>query len=80
MLRAGDTALISGTILAARDAAHRRMVEALHRGEPLPIELRGQIIYYMGPTPARPGRPIGAAGPTTSGRMDPYTLNSWTWD
>ena len=72
-LRAGDKVLISGTIFAARDAAHRRMVEALRRGEPLPIELRGQIIYYMGPTPARPGRPIGAAGPTTAGRMDPYT-------
>lgn len=72
-LRAGDKVLISGTVFAARDAAHRRMVEALHRGEPLPIELRGQIIYYMGPTPARPGRPIGAAGPTTAGRMDPYT-------
>ena len=73
VLRAGDRVLISGTIFAARDAAHRRMVEALHRGEPLPIELRGQIIYYMGPTPARPGRAIGAAGPTTAGRMDPYT-------
>ena len=72
-LRAGDKVLISGTIFAARDAAHRRMVEALHRGEAMPIELHGQIIYYMGPTPARPGRPIGAAGPTTAGRMDPYT-------
>ena len=73
MLRAGDNVLVSGTIFAARDAAHRRMVETLHRGQPLPLELRGQIIYYMGPTPARPGRPIGAAGPTTAGRMDPYT-------
>jgi fumarate hydratase subunit beta len=72
-LRAGDKVLISGTIFAARDAAHRRMVEALRRGEPLPIDLHGQIIYYMGPTPARPGRPIGAAGPTTAGRMDSYT-------
>lgn len=73
VLRAGDRVCISGTIFAARDAAHRRMVEALNRGEPLPIEFRGQIIYYMGPSPARPGRPIGAAGPTTAGRMDPYT-------
>jgi fumarate hydratase subunit beta len=65
--------LISGVVYVARDAAHKRMVEALHGGEPPPFDLRGQIIYYMGPSPARPGRPIGSAGPTTSGRMDRYT-------
>lgn len=65
--------LISGVVYVARDAAHRRIVEALRRGEPAPFDLQGQIIYYMGPSPARPGHPIGAAGPTTSGRMDPYT-------
>lgn len=72
-LRAGDKVYISGTVYVARDAAHKRLVEALQRGEPLPFDLRGQIVYYMGPTPARPGKPIGSAGPTTSGRMDPYT-------
>ncbi|MGC8785975.1 MAG: Fe-S-containing hydro-lyase [Anaerolineae bacterium] len=72
-LRAGDQVRISGTVYVARDAAHKRMVEALQRGEPLPFDLRGQIVYYMGPTPAKPGKAIGAAGPTTSGRMDPYT-------
>ena len=71
-LRAGDKVTLSGVIYVARDAAHKRLVEALDRGEPLPLELRGQVIYYMGPSPAPPGRPIGAAGPTTSGRMDPY--------
>ncbi len=72
-LRAGDRVLISGAVYVARDAAHKRMVEALRRGDAPPFDLRGQIIYYMGPSPARPGRPIGAAGPTTSGRMDSYT-------
>lgn len=72
-LRAGDSVLISGVIYAARDAAHKRMTEALARGEKLPVDLAGQIIYYVGPTPAKPGRPIGSAGPTTSGRMDAYT-------
>lgn len=71
-LRAGDKVTLNGVIYVARDAAHKRLVEALDRGEPLPLELRGQVIYYMGPSPAPPGRPIGAAGPTTSGRMDPY--------
>lgn len=71
-LRAGDKVTLSGVIYVARDAAHKRLVEALDRGEELPLDLRGQVIYYMGPSPARPGRPIGAAGPTTSGRMDPY--------
>ena len=72
-LRAGDRVLITGTILAARDAAHKRLVETLDRGEPLPVDLQGAVVYYLGPSPARPGHPIGAAGPTTSGRMDAYT-------
>ena len=71
--RAGDRVLITGTILAARDAAHKRLVETLDRGEPLPVDLQGAVVYYLGPSPARPGNPIGAAGPTTSGRMDAYT-------
>ena len=72
-LRAGDRVLITGTIIAARDAAHKRLVEALDRGEELPVDLDGAAIYYVGPSPARPGRAIGAAGPTTAGRMDAYT-------
>ena len=71
-LRIGDLAYISGTIYAARDAAHKRMIEALDRGESLPFNPAGQLIYYVGPTPAKPGRPIGSAGPTTAGRMDAY--------
>ncbi len=71
-LHAGDRVFISGTLYVARDAAHGRLVAAMERGEPLPFDLRGQIIYYMGPSPARPGHPIGSAGPTTSGRMDAY--------
>lgn len=72
-LRAGDSVLISGTIYAARDAAHKRMYEALREGKELPVAIDQITIYYMGPSPARPGRPIGAAGPTTAGRMDKYT-------
>ena len=72
-LRSGDWVTIGGVIYVARDAAHKRMVEALDEGESLPFDPRGQVIYYMGPTPARPGRPIGSAGPTTSYRMDRYT-------
>ena len=72
-LRAGDYVYISGTIYTARDAAHKRMQEALNAGEKLPVELEENIIYYLGPTPARPGRVIGSAGPTTSSRMDKYT-------
>lgn len=71
-LKAGDMVLISGTIYTGRDAAHKRMVEALDRGEKLPVDLTDQIIYYVGPTPAKPGHAIGSAGPTTSGRMDAY--------
>ncbi len=72
-LRAGDNVYLSGEILTARDAAHRRLVELLDDGKSLPVDLSGQIIYYVGPAPARPGKPIGSAGPTTSTRMDPYT-------
>jgi fumarate hydratase subunit beta len=72
-LRAGDNILITGTMYTARDAAHKRMVEALDRGLPIPFDIRGQTIYYVGPSPARPGQPIGSAGPTTSGRMDFYS-------
>lgn len=71
-LRAGQRVLISGVIYTARDAAHRRMAEALAQGNPLPFDVQGQIIYYVGPTPAPPGHVIGAAGPTTAGRMDAY--------
>ncbi len=74
-LKAGDRVLITGVIYAARDAAHKRMVEALDRGEKLPFDITDQTIYYMGPTPARPGKVIGSAGPTTSGRMDSYTMS-----
>jgi fumarate hydratase subunit beta len=72
-LKSGDDVLLSGVLYVARDAAHRRMVEALDRGEPLPFEIKGQTIYYMGPSPAPPGKVIGSAGPTTSRRMDAYT-------
>lgn len=71
-LHAGDYVYITGTIYTARDAAHKRMYEALERGEKLPIEVCGNMIYYMGPSPAREGRPIGSAGPTTASRMDKY--------
>lgn len=72
-LEAGDSVSITGTMYVARDAAHKRMQEALREGRELPIELKDNIIYYMGPSPAREGRPIGSAGPTTAGRMDKYT-------
>lgn len=71
-LKAGDYVYISGTIYVARDAAHKRMMEALERGEELPINIQDATIYYMGPSPAREGRPIGSAGPTTATRMDKY--------
>jgi fumarate hydratase subunit beta len=72
-LRAGDRVYLSGTVLTARDAAHKRLVEILEKGEELPVDLRGQVIYYCGPTPPPPGKVIGSCGPTTSSRMDIYT-------
>ncbi|HIR92631.1 MAG TPA: Fe-S-containing hydro-lyase [Candidatus Egerieimonas intestinavium] len=71
-LRAGDYVYITGTIYTARDAAHKRMQEALDAGQELPFDVKGNVIYYMGPSPAREGRPIGSAGPTTASRMDKY--------
>ncbi|HZW83904.1 MAG TPA: Fe-S-containing hydro-lyase [Candidatus Deferrimicrobium sp.] len=71
-LKAGDSVLISGTIYTGRDAAHKKMIDALARGEELPFDIRDQIIYYVGPSPEKPGQVIGSAGPTTSGRMDLY--------
>ncbi len=73
MLRSGDRVVISGIIYTARDIAHRRLLELIDAGKELPIPIEGQVIYYVGPSPARPGRAIGAAGPTTSYRMDAYT-------
>ncbi len=72
-LRAGDSVSITGYIYTGRDAAHKRLVELIENGQELPIKLKGQIIYYVGPAPAKPGYPCGSAGPTTSYRMDPYT-------
>jgi fumarate hydratase subunit beta len=72
-LRAGDSVSISGSIYTARDVAHKRLVETIKSGRQLPFDLIGQTLYYMGPSPARPGRVIGACGPTTSGRMDLFT-------
>lgn len=72
-LRAGDYVYITGTVYTARDAAHKRMEEALNQGSPLLLDLKDNVIYYMGPSPARQGRPIGSAGPTTASRMDKYT-------
>ena len=72
-LKAGDDVLISGPVFVARDAAHKRLIEALEAGEPLPVDFENGVVYYMGPSPALPGHAIGAAGPTTSGRMDKYT-------
>lgn len=72
-LRAGDRVLLNGVILTGRDAAHKKLFELIKEGKELPIVLKGQLIYYVGPSPARPGQIIGSAGPTTSGRMDAYT-------
>jgi len=72
-LKAGDSVLISGVIYTARDAAHKRLIEAIEKGMKLPIDIKASIIYYVGPTPARPQKVIGSAGPTTSGRMDSFT-------
>jgi fumarate hydratase subunit beta len=71
-LRAGEGVLLSGVLYTARDAAHKRLADLLQDGRPPPVDLRGQVIYYVGPAPARPGEPIGSAGPTTSGRMDAW--------
>lgn len=71
-LKAGDSVKITGVIYTARDAAHARLVKLLEEGKELPVDLKGQVIFYVGPTPAKPGRPIGSAGPTTSYRMDAY--------
>lgn len=72
-LHAGDNVLLSGVMYVARDAAHKRLVEALDKGAPLPFDIKDQTVYYMGPSPAKPGQVIGSAGPTTSGRMDTYS-------
>jgi fumarate hydratase subunit beta len=72
MLKAGDQVNITGVIYTARDAAHKRLIESLDKGEKLPVDMHGQVIYYMGPAPAKLGHAIGSAGPTTSGRMDTY--------
>ena len=72
-LRVGDRVLLSGVVYTARDTAHKRLVQMLERGEKLPFDLDGQMIYYAGPSPTRPGEVVGSCGPTTSGRMDPYT-------
>src|SRR5512136_141370 len=72
-LKAGDQVLISGVMYVGRDAAHKRLVEALNKGDKLPFDVKGQVIYYMGPSPTKPGKVIGSSGPTTSGRMDAYT-------
>lgn len=72
-LKAGDEVILTGTILTARDAAHKRLHDLIRRGKRLPLNLKDAIIYYCGPTPARPGRAIGSCGPTTSSRMDPFT-------
>lgn len=71
-LRAGDSILLSGTIYSARDAAHKRLIELLDEGKELPLNIKDEIIYYVGPSPAKPGKVIGSAGPTTSYRMDAY--------
>jgi fumarate hydratase subunit beta len=72
-LRAGDNLSLNGVMYVGRDAAHKRLIEALDQGKPLPFDIRGQTVYFMGPSPAKPGQPIGSAGPTTSGRMDSYS-------
>jgi fumarate hydratase subunit beta len=72
-LNAGDKVLISGKVISGRDAAHKRLIELINAGKPLPFDVKGQIIYYVGPTPAKPGMPIGSAGPTTASRMDSTT-------
>ena len=72
-LHSGDNVLLTGTMLTGRDAAHQKLLELIKQGKPLPVDIAGQAIFYVGPTPARPGNPIGSAGPTTSNRMDSFT-------
>jgi fumarate hydratase subunit beta len=72
-LKAGDNVLLNGVMYVARDSAHKRIIETLDKGEKLPFDIKGQTVYYMGPSPAKPGQVIGSAGPTTSGRMDAYS-------
>jgi fumarate hydratase subunit beta len=72
-LKAGDKVFLNGVIYTGRDAAHKRLFDLLKEGKPLPVDLKGQVIYYVGPAPAKPGQAIGSAGPTTSGRMDLYS-------
>lgn len=72
-LKAGDSVLLTGTLITGRDAAHKRLYELLEKGEPLPVDVRGEIIYYVGPAPAKPGYAVGPAGPTSSYRMDKFT-------
>ena len=72
-LKSGDKVLLNGVIYTGRDAAHKRLFDLLQEGKPLPVDLKGQVIYYVGPAPAKPGQVIGSAGPTTSGRMDAYS-------
>ena len=72
-LHAGDVVRITGPVYTARDAAHKRMTEAMAEGRPLPFDIKGQVVYYVGPSPTKPGEIVGSAGPTTSGRMDKYT-------
>ena len=72
-LKAGDSVLLTGTILTGRDAAHKRLFELIEKGEPLPVDIKGELIYYVGPAPAKPGCAVGPAGPTSSYRMDKYT-------
>ncbi len=72
-LHAGDSVLLSGTLITGRDAAHKRLFELIEKGEPLPVDIKGEVIYYVGPAPAKPGHAVGPAGPTSSYRMDKYT-------
>jgi fumarate hydratase subunit beta len=73
-LHSGDNVLLNGVVYVARDTAHQRLIDALQKGQPLPFDIKGQTVYYMGPSPARPSQVIGSAGPTTSGRMDTFSV------
>ena len=78
-LRAGDSVLISGDLLTGRDAAHKRFFQLLEQGNPLPVDLKGQVIYYVGPAPAKPGYPVGPAGPTSAIAWTPIHPPFWIW-